>query len=95
MSECGRTARENGNRGTDHGHANVMFVVGGPVTGKMVAPRSDGIGPGDPGDLRELCSANACEVEASNGRGALVGYRKVAWAGQRICSLHNTPYQQF
>ena len=33
MSEFGRTARENGNRGTDHGHANVMFVMGGPVRG--------------------------------------------------------------
>jgi uncharacterized protein (DUF1501 family) len=33
MSEFGRTARENGNRGTDHGHANVMFVLGGSVRG--------------------------------------------------------------
>jgi uncharacterized protein (DUF1501 family) len=33
MSEFGRTARENGTRGTDHGHANVMFVLGGPVKG--------------------------------------------------------------
>ena len=36
MSEFGRTARENGNRGTDHGHANVMFVMGGPVKGGRV-----------------------------------------------------------
>lgn len=36
MSEFGRTARENGNRGTDHGHANVMFVMGGPVQGGKV-----------------------------------------------------------
>jgi uncharacterized protein (DUF1501 family) len=36
MSEFGRTARENGNRGTDHGHANVMFVMGGPVQGGRV-----------------------------------------------------------
>lgn len=36
MSEFGRTARENGNRGTDHGHANAMFVVGGPVKGGKV-----------------------------------------------------------
>jgi uncharacterized protein (DUF1501 family) len=36
MSEFGRTARENGNRGTDHGHANVMFVMGGGVAGGKV-----------------------------------------------------------
>jgi uncharacterized protein (DUF1501 family) len=36
MSEFGRTARENGTRGTDHGHANVMFVFGGPVKGGKV-----------------------------------------------------------
>jgi uncharacterized protein (DUF1501 family) len=36
MSEFGRTVRENGNRGTDHGHANVMFVMGGPVKGGKV-----------------------------------------------------------
>jgi uncharacterized protein (DUF1501 family) len=36
MSEFGRTARENGNRGTDHGHANVMFVMGGSVRGGKV-----------------------------------------------------------
>jgi uncharacterized protein (DUF1501 family) len=36
MSEFGRTARENGNRGTDHGHANVMFAMGGDVRGGKV-----------------------------------------------------------
>ena len=33
MSEFGRTARENGNGGTDHGHGNVMWVLGGKVAG--------------------------------------------------------------
>lgn len=36
MSEFGRTARENGNRGTDHGHANVMFAFGGDVQGGKI-----------------------------------------------------------
>jgi uncharacterized protein (DUF1501 family) len=36
MSEFGRTAHENGNRGTDHGHANCMFVMGGAVQGGKV-----------------------------------------------------------
>jgi len=43
MSEFGRTARENGNRGTDHGHANVMFVMGGPVRGGRVYGRWPGL----------------------------------------------------
>ena len=36
MSEFGRTARENGNRGTDHGHANTMFAIGNSVKGGKV-----------------------------------------------------------
>jgi uncharacterized protein (DUF1501 family) len=36
MSEFGRTARENGSRGTDHGHANAMFVIGNGVRGGKV-----------------------------------------------------------
>ncbi len=43
MSEFGRTARENGNRGTDHGHANVMFVLGGPIKGGKVYGRWPGL----------------------------------------------------
>ena len=36
MSEFGRTVRENGTRGTDHGHANVMFAFGGDIRGGKV-----------------------------------------------------------
>jgi len=36
MSEFGRTAQQNGTGGTDHGHANVMFVLGGAVKGGKV-----------------------------------------------------------
>jgi uncharacterized protein (DUF1501 family) len=36
ISEFGRTARENGNGGTDHGHGNAMWIMGGPVNGGKV-----------------------------------------------------------
>ena len=45
MSEFGRTVRENGNRGTDHGHANVMFALGGPVRGGKVYGSWPGLAP--------------------------------------------------
>lgn len=37
MSEFGRTFRENGNRGTDHGHGSVYWVLGGSIGGGRVA----------------------------------------------------------
>ena len=43
MSEFGRTAAENGNRGTDHGHANCMFAFGGDVRGGKVYGRWPGL----------------------------------------------------
>jgi uncharacterized protein (DUF1501 family) len=43
MSEFGRTAKENGNRGTDHGHANCMFVMGGDVKGGHVYGKWPGL----------------------------------------------------
>jgi uncharacterized protein (DUF1501 family) len=43
MSEFGRTVRENGNRGTDHGRATAMLVLGGPVRGGKVYGRWPGL----------------------------------------------------
>ena len=43
MSEFGRTAHENGTGGTDHGHANAMFVLGGNVKGGKVYGKWPGL----------------------------------------------------
>ncbi len=43
MSEFGRMARENGNRGTDHGHAGALFVLGGNVKGGKVHGKWPGL----------------------------------------------------
>ena len=45
MSEFGRTVRENGNSGTDHGHATAMLVLGGAVNGGRVLGRWPGLDP--------------------------------------------------
>jgi uncharacterized protein (DUF1501 family) len=54
MSEFGRTARENGTRGTDHGHANVMFVMGGTVKGGRVYGRWPGLAAEQLNEGRDL-----------------------------------------
>ena len=54
MSEFGRTARENGNRGTDHGHANAMFAIGGGVKGGKVYGKWPGLAEADLYEGRDL-----------------------------------------
>ena len=43
ISEFGRTVKENGNKGTDHGYGNVMFILGGGVRGKKVYSEWSGL----------------------------------------------------
>lgn len=45
MSEFGRTVRENGSSGTDHGHATAMLVLGGAVNGGRMLGRWPGLAP--------------------------------------------------
>jgi uncharacterized protein (DUF1501 family) len=54
MSEFGRTARENGNGGTDHGHGNVMWVMGGAVNGGKVYGDWQGVGDAALNEGRDL-----------------------------------------
>jgi uncharacterized protein (DUF1501 family) len=93
-SEFGRTARQNGNGGTDHGHAGSMFVMGGRLAGaRRVHGRWPGLAPEQLNEGRDLAlttdfRAVFGEVAARHlgafGTGALFpGYRGTArdWLG--------------
>ncbi|HYT74186.1 MAG TPA: DUF1501 domain-containing protein, partial [Vicinamibacterales bacterium] len=55
MSEFGRAVAENGNRGTDHGHGNAMFIIGGQnVRGGKVYGRWPGLAREHRYDGRDL-----------------------------------------
>jgi uncharacterized protein (DUF1501 family) len=54
MSEFGRTVKEDGNNGTDHGHGNVMTVLGGPVRGSKIYGRWPGLEPEQLYEQRDL-----------------------------------------
>ena len=54
MSEFGRTARENGSRGTDHGHGNAMMVLGNFVRGGKVYGDWKGLSPDQLNEGRDL-----------------------------------------
>jgi uncharacterized protein (DUF1501 family) len=54
MSEFGRAAAENGNRGTDHGHGNAMMLLGGPVNGRRIHGRWPGLGDAQRFEARDL-----------------------------------------
>ena len=43
MTEFGRTIRQNGSGGTDHGHASCLFALGGPVKGGKVYGKWPGL----------------------------------------------------
>jgi uncharacterized protein (DUF1501 family) len=54
MSEFGRTVKEDGNNGTDHGHGNVMMVLGGPVRGGTIYGGWPGLEPEQLYERRDL-----------------------------------------
>src|SRR5207244_2859932 len=64
MSEFGRTVQENGNSGTDHGHATAMLVLGGPVNGGKVLGRWPGLDPAPRRRPPRRAAAGSCAATA-------------------------------
>jgi uncharacterized protein (DUF1501 family) len=54
ISEFGRTARENGNKGTDHGHGNLMWLLGGAIKGGNVYGNWSGLSEASLHEQRDL-----------------------------------------
>jgi uncharacterized protein (DUF1501 family) len=54
MSEFGRTAKENGNGGTDHGHGNAMWLLGGSLPGGRVYGKFSSLANSDLHEGRDL-----------------------------------------
>jgi uncharacterized protein (DUF1501 family) len=54
MSEFGRTVKENGNGGTDHGHGNVLWLLGGGIRGGKVYGKWAGLEPAQRYQGRDL-----------------------------------------
>lgn len=86
MSEFGRTVAENGNRGTDHGHATAMLVLGGGVRGGRVYGRWPGLGREQLYDGRDLAVTTDFRALFAEVAGRQLGIARPAtlfpgWAG--------------
>ncbi|MEL6451308.1 MAG: DUF1501 domain-containing protein [Pseudomonadota bacterium] len=64
MTEFGRTARENGTRGTDHGTGGLMVLAGGAIKGGMVHGTWPGLGEGNLLDNRDLMPTGDVRAQA-------------------------------
>ncbi len=65
MTEFGRTARENGTGGTDHGTAGMMVMAGGAIRGKQVYGHWPGLGAADLYQERDLMPTNDVRAPAA------------------------------
>ncbi|MGH6878659.1 MAG: DUF1501 domain-containing protein [Rhizomicrobium sp.] len=82
ISEFGRTARENGNGGTDHGHGNAIWVMGGPVNGGKVYGEWPGLDEEELHEARDLAVTTDFRTVIG---GVLIGH--LGLGAQRIATV--------
>ncbi len=75
VSEFGLTVKENGNRGTDHGHGNVMQVLGGGVKGGKVYGEWPGLSGGELHEGRDLAVTTDFRVVFAEVLGSRLGVK--------------------
>lgn len=73
MTEFGRTARENGNRGTDHGTGGLAVMAGGAIRGRQVFGDWPGLGESDLYAGRDLMPTADVRAYAGAALGGLFG----------------------
>lgn len=82
ISEFGRTFRENGDKGTDHGHGSIYWVLGGVVNGGRIAGPQNPITPDALNQARDL----PVLTDYRSMIGGLVG-RQFSLAGDRLATI--------
>jgi len=78
MTEFGRTVRENGNHGTDHGTASAMMVLGGNVRGRRVLGRWRGLDDANLYEGRDLAMGTDFRAVLSEALASHLGVPKIA-----------------
>jgi uncharacterized protein (DUF1501 family) len=76
MSEFGRTAKENGNGGTDHGHGNALWLMGGGISGGKVYGRFGGLADNQLNEARDLPTSTDFRAVLSEVLGDRLGLSK-------------------
>lgn len=91
MTEFGRTFRENGSRGTDHGHGSTLWLLGGGVRGGAVRGEQAPLGPADLHEDRDVPVRNEFRATLAGLTARLYGLRPDAvqrvWPGARAVDL--------
>ncbi|MCU0829274.1 MAG: DUF1501 domain-containing protein [Tabrizicola sp.] len=81
MTEFGRTVRENGSGGTDHGTGGAMLVAGGAVRGGQVLGRWPGLAEADLYDRRDLMPTSDVRDWAAQALASLFGIDRTTLEG--------------